>query len=417
MIDLFKSLEEMTSIKDKEQLLKNNDIPEVRSLLEANLNPYRQFYIKELPCEFVDHENKLTTSASLKLFLSLLSKLESRQVTGNAAKKEVSFVFDLLAQEEFELYKKVLLKEAIGVGATTVNKAYPNLIPEFKVMLAPNELANPTNLKYPVYIQPKLDGFRCVFIPDGNGDFIFMSRSGKPFGNLKLKEHFKSLASVSDTVLDGELYADGVNFNKLASAISAENGTIPTNLRFVVYDCVPLSDWAQQKCKNTYQIRLKKLRTILNDQVSDYTKVIDISNDEAATPKELLALYKDYLDAGLEGAMIKSPDGVYQWKRVTAKNGAMLKLKPFKTLDLQVIGVYDGEGNFEGIAGGLVVDYNGTQVRCGSGFDLATRKAIQENKSDYIGKVAEIKYFEETPDGSLRFPTFVRFRPDKAVSA
>lgn len=416
LIYVFSELERLTSLKDKEKLLKDNESEDLKKLLSANLNPFRQFYVKELPCEYSDHENKLDTPAALKLFYSLLDKLENRKVTGNSAKKEISFLFDLLVEEEFNLFKKVLLKEAVGVGITTVNKVWKNLIPEFKVMLAPNELANPVDLKYPVYIQPKLDGFRCVFLPNGDGTFVFMSRSGKEFGNVKLNEYFKSLSN-ADHVLDGELYAESIGFNKLASALSAESAALPKDLKFVVYDCLTLTEWNSQKSTTPYETRLKNLRQVVTALVADHQKVIDISNDSVDSPKELLKQYKKYLDAGLEGAMIKAPDGIYQWKRVTAKNGAMLKLKPFKTLDLPVIDTYDGEGNFEGLAGGLVVDYKGTPVRCGSGFDLATRKAIQDNRSAYIGKIVEIKYFEETPDGSLRFPTFVRFRPDKSNSA
>lgn len=417
IVDVFRNLNKLTSVKDKENLLKENDSEDLRKLLEANLNPYRQFYIKKLPCEFRAHENKLATNAALKLFYSLLTKLETRTITGLAAKKEISFLFDLLEESEYVLLESILLKEAIGVGVTTVNKVWKNLIPEFKVMLAPNELANPSTLKYPVYIQPKLDGFRCIFSPNGDGTFTFTSRSGKSFGNAKLSEYFRSLSVVDDYILDGELYATSVNFNKLASALSAEDTTLPKDLTFVVYDCLTLDEWNNRKCKLSYENRLKRLRQVLNDQVSNYAKVIDISNDKVSTPKELLGIYKNHLDAGYEGAMLKSPEGFYEWKRVTSKSGIMLKLKPFKTLDLPIVGVYEGEGNFEGLAGGIIVEYKGTNVRCGSGFDIATRKVLKEHTSRFLGKVVEIKYFEETPDGSLRFPTFVRFRPDKSDSA
>jgi ATP-dependent DNA ligase len=111
--------------------------------------------------------------------------------------------------------------------------------------------------------------------------------------------------------------------------------------------------------------------------------------------------------------MLKAPDGLYRWKRVSIRSGEMLKVKPYKTEDLEVTGIYDGEGKYTGMAGGVVVNFNGVAVRCGSGFDDATREAMAKAPNDYIGKVAEIRYLEVTEDGSLRHPSFLRWREEK----
>lgn len=363
-----------------------------------------------MPCTFneLTSFDKFSETTNYKLFVKLCERLRNREVTGNKAKEEVIEVFKRMLKPEFDIYSKILLKEAIGIGAKTVNKVWPNHIPEFSLMLAPNELPIITQIKYPIYVQPKLDGYRCIY-----RDGMLWSRSGKPFRNLNLPLHFKALFGVKDYVLDGELYAHGIAFNNLQKILNTENAPIPATLKFIVYDCLHIANWDYKICKKTYEDRLKDLRKVVNSQIADHQKVIDIANDLVQTSKEAVDIYKNCLQNGYEGVMLKAPDGLYQWKRTTVKSGEMLKFKPFKSVDLEVKEIYEGEGNFQGMAGGVVVDYNGTPVRCGSGFDVALRKEMANEPSKFIGKVAQIKYFEQTEDNSLRFPIFERWREEK----
>ena len=73
----------------------------------------------------------------------------------------------------------------------------------YKPMLAHKFDNNRVDWSQPVYIQPKLDGVRCLFTKDGA-----YSRTGKKFMNLAhielaLIPFFKQNP---DIVLDGELY-------------------------------------------------------------------------------------------------------------------------------------------------------------------------------------------------------------------
>lgn len=407
---IFTQLTATNSTKDKQAILetnKNNLL--FKQLLEANLNPYRLFQFNKMPLVF--DEQLIVPSFSAKpvsvLFLELLAKLEARTVTGNAAKEAVCEVFRYFTKEEFELYTKILLKSSIGIGVTLTNKVWPKLIPEFDVMLAPSELPNLTNLQYPMYLQPKYDGFRCVYY---NGKLY--TRTGLPFANVNLTTHFSKLFETSENVLDGELYMHGKPFNEVSKILNAEDKPIPADMKFYVYDCVPLKDWEAQKTNMTYTDRLKLMRTVLAN-IDDRKKIIDTPTDKINSPQEAIELYKKYLKDGYEGCMLKAVEGKYQWKRVTLRSGEMIKLKPFETLDLKVMEIFDGEGKYEGKAGGIIVDYNGVAVRVGSGFDDITREVLTQNKSEYIGKTVEIKYFEETEDKSLRFPIFIRWRDDK----
>lgn len=408
---IFNQLSTTNSTKDKQAILeanKNNNL--LKALLEANLNPYRLFQFNKMPCIF--DEQLIAPSLSAKpvslLFLELLDKLEARTVTGNAAKEAVTEVFRYFTKEEFELYTKILLKSSIGIGSTPTNKVWPDLIPSFKVMLAASQLPNLTDLQYPMYLQPKYDGFRCVFY---NGKLY--TRSGLPFPNVNLQTHFSKLFETSQNVLDGELYMHGKPFNEMSKILNNETIAIPADMKFYVYDCIPIKDWENQKCNITYTDRLKLLRTVIAN-IADRKRIIDAPTDKVNSAAEAIEIYKEHLKAGYEGSMLKAVEGKYQWKRVSIKSGEMIKLKPFKDEDLEIVDIVEGEGKYEGSLGSIVVRGNNVaDTSVGSGFTDADRKEIWDNKNKYIGKTAQIKYFEISEDKVLRFPIFERIRTDK----
>lgn len=403
----------LNSIKDKEALLTSNKDNEIlKQTLQYALNPYKLYYINKLSKFKPNSIEDLTEN--WKKFSNLLDNLEKRKITGKAAKKSIELIFNKFNDSELKLYTKILLKKSLGVGIKTVNKVWPDLVPDFSIMLAPNKQADLFKLKYPSFIQPKLDGFRCIYLPINNKENSLWSRSGRPFPNKNLKNYFNSLLKVGEYVLDGEIYSHKESFQSLCSILNSEDKQLPKDLKYIVYDCVPINDWNKKECSIEYIDRLVKIREIINEQICDYKKVIDISNDEVENIYELKEKYKEHLTNNFEGAIIKDPNGLYKWKRVTVNSGEMLKFKPFKSLDLEVMDVYEGEDSFKNILGGIIVKLpNGNTCRVGSGFNFADRETVFKNTNKYIGKIAELKYFEETEDGSLRHPIFLRWREDK----
>lgn len=408
--DIFNQILATNSVKDKQAILEaNKDNKRLKWLLEANLNPYKLYQFNKMPCEFTEQDSHWNEIDIYQAFSTLLKDLEGRHVTGNEAKDLVCSVFKLFDKEHFELCSKILLKESIGVGASTVNKVWPGLVPQFKLMLAPSELPNLTTLQYPLYVQPKYDGFRCIYYRGK-----LWTRSGNPMPNKNLQDHFNIVMDIDNYMFDGELYFHGNGFQNLTSILNSENAPIPKGLKYFIYDCMPVADWEAKKTKLGYSDRLKLLRELVNEVLADRAKYMDTPTDLAQNPAEVAEIYKKYLNNGMEGCMLKAQEGKYQWKRVSLKSGEMIKLKPFKSVDLEIIDVVEGEGKFEGTLGSIVVAVSpGVTCSVGSGFNDAFRKEIWGNKSKFIGKTAEIKYFEVTEDNSLRFPIFERMRDDK----
>jgi DNA ligase-1 len=90
-----------------------------------------------------------------------------------------------------------------------------------------------------------------------------------------------------------------------------------------------------------------------------------------------------------------------------------MKLKAFHDVDLPISGLLEGTGKHSGKLGSFQVLFNGVEVQVGSGLTDDLREQIWADPDSFLGRVIEVRYQEVTPDGSLRFPTFVCFRNDK----
>lgn len=417
-IKLLKELKGTNSVVEKQLILERyKDDEQVKELLNYNLNPYLMFYIKKMPAEFDAVNHKLDPTWSTKnrydCFIALLKDLNGRYTTGNLAKTTVEGVFKMFTKDEFDAYSKVLLKKPIGIGASTVNKVIPDFIPVFDVLKAPTELPNLAALKYPRGAQVKYDGFRAVYLPYDE-DLIF-GASGLPIKNKNVVPYFSSIQAVADYVLDAEIYSHEHTFEQIESILNSLDKPIPASFKFIVFDAIPVKDWQAKKCTLPYDDRLRIVQQLVQSVIGDRKKIPDVANEIVNNSGEAVDFYKKCLKDGYEGAMLRDMLGYYQWKRVTIKSGEILKVKPFKSIDVPIVGFYEGEGdNNTGTLGGIIVDIgNNLTCRVGSGFTRDFGEKIWQNQSEYLGKMVEIKYFENTEEGSLRHPRFERMRPDK----
>ena len=108
-------------------------------------------------------------------------------------------------------------------------------------MLAQKYKERKKHIKFPCYVQPKLNGMRCIsYIKDGAR--VYQSRLGKYIFTL---DHLtKDLESLSDLVLDGEIYMHGMALQDIVSLVKNQdtetirNNLTVKNLKYWVYDCV-----------------------------------------------------------------------------------------------------------------------------------------------------------------------------------
>ena len=127
---------------------------------------------------------------------------------------------------------------------------------QFKPMSPSN--FNEKNLKFPLYLQPKLDGNRAIYI---NNEFI--SRQGKPIKYLDfLKKELKT-----DLILDGELISPEISAKDLRSIFGKKNEeTINKNklatIKYYIFDC-----YDKTNPQLTYNQRLKLIEKIQSPHI------------------------------------------------------------------------------------------------------------------------------------------------------
>jgi DNA ligase-1 len=276
-----------------------------------------------------------------------------------------------------------------------------------KPMLAYKVDAKPVDWTKKVYMQPKLDGVRCLIQVNDKGEVYAYSRTGKPWLNiahiLEDLEYFFEIHP--DVILDGELYNHDLrdDFEKIISLVRKQKPTDQQRLEaseLVQFHCY---DYVETVMNESYSYRKDQLCT--SDMYSECVKFVPttlVVEDQAQIQHQL------NLDEGYEGSILRL-DGPYQCKR----SYNLQKFKDFHDDEATIIGYVDGKGKREGTLGKfLMQDDEGVEFGCppGKGYNYKMLANMLTNIHNYIGKRATFTYFERTKAGSYRHPLFKTIR-------
>jgi len=251
------------------------------------------------------------------------------------------------------------------------------------------------------FIQPKLDGVRCIFTKDGA-----YSRTGKEFKNVAhLEEDLEDFFNDNpNSVLDGELYNHALkhDFEKIISLVRKQKPTDEDRfeagnlVQYHVYDTI----WDGV----TYEDRYNWLRINL----PIYKTMTLIANTTVDGMAEAKMLHDVHLAQGYEGSMLRT-NGLYERKR----SYNLQKFKDFHDTEATITGYEEGKGKRQGTLGKfLMTDDEGIQFGCppGKGYTYKDLANMLLNIHDYIGQRATFTYFQRTQAGSYRHPLFKTLR-------
>ena len=277
-----------------------------------------------------------------------------------------------------------------------------------KPMLAYKVGKKPVDWSENVYMQPKLDGVRCVIKLGDNNEVQAFSRTGKPWLNIA---HITNslhyfFTQHPDIILDGELYNHDLrdDFNKIISLVRKTKPTPSDRAEasnLVQFHCY---DYIETVMDQPYGYRASQLMD--SDMYSSCVKYVDTKLVNSKESANIIHQYN--LNEGYEGSMLRL-DRPYQQKR----SYNLQKFKDFQDAEALIVGYEEGKGKRENTLGKfLMQDDDGNQFGCppGKGYNYKSLTNILNNIHDYMGQRATFTYFERTPAGSYRHPLFKTIR-------
>lgn len=252
-----------------------------------------------------------------------------------------------------------------------------------------------TKMKFPAFIQTKLDGVRCFCKlanrEIGSGLFketklvpTFYSREGNIYHVVDfIAEQLTSFfEQYPNAILDGELYIHGMILSNIVSAVKKVNDNT-INLEYTIYDIILFEKDKQfERIDNLYGINLntQNVKTHKTELVNNIKDVED----------HCIKAIK----AGYEGSIIRDYNAIYQFGKRT---NYMLKLKEYFDGEFKILDIKVSDKNQAEYA--VLVCQNDIESNifdCTMQMNNERRAEIYNNKHEYIGKKASIKYYGRT---------------------
>ena len=280
-----------------------------------------------------------------------------------------------------------------------------------KPMLAYPVSKKPIDYTDKVFIQPKLDGVRCLIQATGDSVTGFYvtaySRTGKEWLNIDhiIKVLVPFFVKHPNVILDGELYNHDLK-NDFEKIISLVRKTKP-----MYHDRVESEMKVQFHCYDIIDENMifsERMGFVYNNLEESYC-IKHVPTDRVFKHEEALSVHYDgNLKDGYEGSIVRL-NTEYQCKR----SHSLRKFKDFSDAEATIIGYEEGKGKRVGTLGKFMMqDDEGKEFGCppGKGYDYEDMANMLENIHDYIGARATFTYFERTKAGSYRHPLFKAIR-------
>ena len=265
-----------------------------------------------------------------------------------------------------------------------------------------------------VYIQPKLDGVRCVIQaePDFPGQPSLASftvkaysRTGKEWKNIQhiLDELKPFFFKHRDVVLDGELYNHDLkdDFEKIISLVRKQKPTPVDRHEARLLTQFHCYDMYSPDFDHNFNIRDEFIMETID---GEYEHTVTVDTEEVFDMEDAKKYHVENLALGYEGSIVRL-NTKYQQKR----SHSLRKFKDFSDAEATIVGYLDGKGKRTGTLGKFIMqDDEGNQFGCppGKGYTYKDLADMLSNIHKYMGQRATFTFFERTKAGSYRHPLF-----------
>ena len=266
-----------------------------------------------------------------------------------------------------------------------------------------------------VYIQPKLDGVRCIIqanvkrhILSPNLNEIEVkaySRTGKEWLNIQhiLDELQPFFNKNPDVILDGELYNHDLkdDFEKIISLVRKQKPTSLDRHEARLLTQFHCYDMYSPNFNHNFNIRDEFIMQTID---GEYEHTVTVDTEEVFDMDDAKKYHVENLALGYEGSIVRL-NTKYQQKR----SHSLRKFKDFSDAEATIVGYLDGKGKRTGTLGKFIMqDDEGNQFGCppGKGYTYKDLADMLSNIHKYMGQRATFTFFERTKAGSYRHPLF-----------
>jgi DNA ligase-1 len=280
-------------------------------------------------------------------------------------------------------------------------------------------------ITFPCFVQPKLDGLRCVSYMKRSGNdalVALQSRTGAFFTGLPhiataLRPYLSQHPSI---VIDGELYTDQMPFEELAGLIKKKKITDSDieRLKKVKYHVYDIYDRAQSNMPYSERLGLlvdavRRCACVANDTLTSSphrmlrsateaaTVVILVRTEKVAVLADFRRLFAEFVEAGYEGIMLRNVEGVY---RANYRSNDLQKYKEFMEDEYLITGYTQGEGRDAGAVIWLCETADGKDFTVRPRGTMEQRRVWFNMGPTYVGKKLTVIFQELTEEGKPRFP-------------
>lgn len=334
------------------------------------------------------------------------NKIESRRKIDKGKNINKSNATTHYTQAKLEAQSKWNKKhdvEKYSVGfekSITETEVVENTSPKLP-MLAQDFNKHKSKVKYPCFVQPKLDGYRMIY---DSSIKSMTTRQGHAFDAIKDSgKLFSDLSSISKgLILDGELYVHGHSFESLGvlrkTKRTEKDKEKLAQLEYHVYDMIS---------QDSFEDRFAVLQKLFGE--SRYEKIKLVPTFQIKDEKEITDFHQKFNSEGYEGTMVRNAKSKYLEKN---RSYDLLKYKDFMDAEFPIIGFTfekDVTGEDKNCIVWIVEVKPDIQCKVRPRGERQQRQKLLEecltNFDKYKGCKLWTKFFEYTTDGSLRFPT------------
>lgn len=258
------------------------------------------------------------------------------------------------------------------------------------------------NIVFPCYVQPKLDGLRCIiYLSPDKKSVMYQSRTGNYFETMEhmspeLHKVFK-ITEDENAVLDGELYTMDIPFEELAGIIKKKKITQADEeklkkVHYHIYDIVN-----DKPYKERHEMLLVIKKKLKKPEYIEFVQTHMVKNED-----ECKTMFEEFVSNNFEGIMLRNIGGLY---RENYRSNDLQKYKEFMESEFKIIDFKEGDGRDAGTV--IWVCETPDEKREFSVRPKGTiemRRELFNNAKKYIGKNLTVIYQELSELGVPRFP-------------